>query len=517
MKNLFAIVMVITLLPMTSWAQEFGPAGYYIDALRFSQTNTGGSARIQALGGSNVALGAEITSASSNPAGLGLYNKSEFSLTPGFTYTANKSTLYGSEVVNHSIFDRLSNIGLVINNTNNNESGWYGGSFGFSVNKINDFDNKIEYSSINNQNSIIDHFIASANGSSANKFAALSEATDITTLAYYTYLIGPWNVIDANNPDDEYFSDITLDLKPSLRQKELIETSGSQYQWSFSYGGNFSDIVYVGFGVSVVSLNYYALTSYSESEFDYSADDASYDPIYHINLDEDLTIKGAGINNTFGIIIRPVSFIRLGASITSPTFYHLTDTYNATLAADWNNFLYQDIIGGDTVLNYLEASTRKLVSRYNLSTPLKATVGIAVFLGKMGFITADLEYLDYKSTWLNSSNFSMAADNDFIKNNYSSAYNLKTGVEIRLDNLRLRAGYAINHTPSLTNLNYKGLNQKISAGAGWYNKQFFADFTVVNSYLKDIYSPYTLSDGSQPNVDLRKTSFSGIATVGIKF
>ena len=84
MKKLMTILLAVAILNGKATAQDNVPYGYYIDALRFSQTYAGGTAMNLALGGANTALGAELTSISGNPAGLGLYNRSEFAFTPGF-------------------------------------------------------------------------------------------------------------------------------------------------------------------------------------------------------------------------------------------------------------------------------------------------------------------------------------------------------------------------------------------------------------------------------------------------
>ena len=55
-------------------------------ALDLSRTTPGGSARMLGLGEAQTSLGGDISSASSNPAGLGFFNKSEFSFTPQFNY-----------------------------------------------------------------------------------------------------------------------------------------------------------------------------------------------------------------------------------------------------------------------------------------------------------------------------------------------------------------------------------------------------------------------------------------------
>ncbi|MEN9703833.1 MAG: hypothetical protein RLZZ209_1261, partial [Bacteroidota bacterium] len=45
-------------------------------AKQFSTTYSVGTARMQALGGANSALGADLSSITGNPAGLGLYTRS---------------------------------------------------------------------------------------------------------------------------------------------------------------------------------------------------------------------------------------------------------------------------------------------------------------------------------------------------------------------------------------------------------------------------------------------------------
>ena len=86
-------VFIATLMSLGSlcYAQDF------IDnALLFSRTRPSGSARIQALGGTQVSLGGDYSSALSNPSGLGMYNRSEVTFSPGLT-TNNFSSDYLGE------------------------------------------------------------------------------------------------------------------------------------------------------------------------------------------------------------------------------------------------------------------------------------------------------------------------------------------------------------------------------------------------------------------------------------
>ena len=458
-----------------------------------------------------------MSSIFSNPAGLGLFNKSVFSISPSYTFNNTKTDYQGqTREMDNSNF-AIDNIGVVFGGHKKHVGGWQGGSFGFGVNKINDFSNITRYKGTNSETSMIDYFIESANGASDAQFSDLDYASDITTLAYYNYLIGPWNIVDPSFPEDEYFSDVVSFLIPSVQQEELIETSGGQYQVNASYGGNYGDFLYFGFGLGITTVDYRSRKTYTESQFDYSSDDPSYDPISEMKVVENLSISGSGFNATFGLIVKPVSFLRFGASVTTPTMYNLRDTYDATMGTQWNDFYYEDLVGGDTLLNNLYAESAIVNSAYQLRTPLKIAGGAAVFLGDVGFITLDAEYLDYSQMHLSSYDFSMDADNDFINDYYTNSLNLRAGAEMRIDVIRFRAGYALINVPTESTIDFSHANHRISAGFGLRLDDFFFDLALVNNRRNKQYSPYVLSDNSQPIVNATVNNFRGILTLGMNF
>ena len=71
-------------------------AQYASDALRFSQTNYGSTSRFKGMGGAQIGVGGDMSSLGGNPAGLGLFTKSEFSFTPEFNQN-NASADYLSQ------------------------------------------------------------------------------------------------------------------------------------------------------------------------------------------------------------------------------------------------------------------------------------------------------------------------------------------------------------------------------------------------------------------------------------
>jgi len=492
---------------------------YYKDAVRFSNTKPLGSARIQALGGASVALGADPSTITSNPAGLGLYNSWEFTITPSINLNKTNSTVNNTNVDASTNKFSIDQISMVLSNPERTETDiWLGGSWGFSVQKVNDFNKTVTYQGVNPNNSLIDYFIENSNGYPTSDIPALEDAFDLTSLAYYNYLIGPWDIIDGSYPDDEYFSDATSFYRPSVTQSETIKTKGSQYEVALGYGGNFADVFYFGFNLALSTVNYESVKGFSEFNYDYSATDSiSYLPLQSFNATEKLTINGTGAHIALGIIIRPIPAFRIGASVTTATVYNLNDSYETTLGAEWNNFYYEDIIGGDTLLNSTYAESAIVESLYSLRSPTKYALGMAVFLGKLGFITLDAEFLNYGKTFLESQDFSMESENIYIANNFSKEVNIKSGIEIRLSPLRLRAGYALNKIPVNAEEYLQFSNHSFSGGAGFLFDHIYTDFALVYNKSKAQYSPYLLSDYSEPIVNINSNTIRGVFTLGFKF
>ena len=80
MKKIQGLLLAATL--MLTAGSVMGQT-YSESALTFSRTLPAGSARILGMGGAQISLGGDYSSAYSNPAGLGMYNRSEFTISPG--------------------------------------------------------------------------------------------------------------------------------------------------------------------------------------------------------------------------------------------------------------------------------------------------------------------------------------------------------------------------------------------------------------------------------------------------
>ncbi|MFD1000545.1 OmpP1/FadL family transporter [Ohtaekwangia kribbensis] len=501
MRIFFGATLSVILLSVNFlWAQSYSES-----ALLFSRTQPAGSARILGLGGTQTALGGDYSSALSNPAGLGMYNRSEFTFSPALSFYDTKSEFNGTSTDESTSKFNIPGISYVMHmGRDDDERSFRGGSLGISFSRINDFNRSTIYRGRNTTNSIVDYFMEQANGDTPSQFDSYQYNTP-TGLAFYNYLIGPQSITDPNNPDDQYFTDAPVE---SDQQEEII-TKGTSYQWNFSYGANIEDKFFFGGGLGISTLRYKSQKTFSESYLD-------TDIIESMQLNENLSVRGSGVNVTLGAIVRPVDFIQIGASFTSPTYYQITENYDASMSTSWNNYDYWD--GSQNVtLNDESASTDIVTSEYNLTTPLKISAGIA-FISKYGFITADIERTNPAKARYSSdiSGISFSSENDEIKSLYRATNNYRIGAEFRYEIFRLRAGYNIQSS-SFENEDLDNKITTISGGVGVRLKKFYADFALINRSFDNFYSPYTLNDGSEPVVKMENKTLTSMLTFGFTF
>ena len=504
MKKLLGLVaMAMLLLVRHAQAQSYAET-----AMMFSRTKPAGSARIIGMGGAQISLGGDISSAYSNPAGLGMYNRSEFSLSPGYaTINTNGDYLSGTETLSTDNADTRSNLnitglGLAFSRELNSD-GFIRGTFAMSLTRTNNFNRNAQYVGLNPNTSLIDYFLEDATGGTPDQFNSGGALYNTDTeLAYGNYLIGERTILDPSNDPTTYFTDVSgMPL-----QKETIEQAGGQSQWNFSYGANFNDSFYLGAGLGVATLRYTAGKNFRE--------DFEDDPLSYYELAESLEIRGTGINLTMGTIFRPMDSFTIGFSATTPTYYNVTDTWSADMNSSWKDFEY---LPGEFI-NEESASTDVVISEYNLITPWRLSAGATFFAGKLGLVTLDVESINYGKAKYESNTYQ--ADNDRIKSQYTSVLNFRFGGEVRLDAFRFRAGLGAMGDPYAEE--QFDLNQSIgsiSGGVGYRSDKFYIDVAYVRSASNSAYRPYTIRAGGtpQPVLTYQQTTDNVVGTIGFTF
>lgn len=549
-KYLFSLLLSagFFLTNFPSFAQIIpGALSYHEQALMFSNYNYTGTARIQGIGNAQISLGGDISLALSNPAGLGFYNRSEISITPTVNNFKASSNYIGQNTNSSFTQFNIDNIGVVFNKTKSDyEPGkWRGGSFAISFSKINEFNTEIQYQGSNENNDILDYYVQDANRQNVDPDFLYG----VTRGSYENYLISEFadGYIDGEETteylfyDRRFFGEFPLEGFATI-QSETIATSGSQNQWNFSYGGNYGDIFYFGFTLGVQSIKYNITKTYSEQ---YPNENGEI--VLSSLLTEDLLTEGIGVNGTFGITARPINQMTIGFSLITPTFLSMSERYYYSSRADYSGFDLNDYgdyfdANYDIIVNpeadytaYIEGKPLvNLVSEtyvpdppdsffdYTISTPLRLNGGVTYFLNKNGFISADIEYVDYSNISIKGKGGSLESDNNLITELYQSTLNYRIGGEWRLNEFRIRAGYNFRGDPYVSDeMDLK--TQTISGGFGYRSNKFYSDLTVSNKQYDSQYFPYSLENPNNESyleteaVSIKNKELNFILTFGLFF
>jgi hypothetical protein len=481
--------------------------------LLFSQTNYGGTARIRGIGEANTALGGDLSSISSNPAGLGFYNRSEVSFTPIVSINSSNSTYLGNETSTTNTKFGIGNAGIALNGKrpDNIPGSWKGGTFGFSYNRMADFNNEVIYSGTNVVNDYLDFVLDFANSNEA-------EVGDyyLVDLPYETYLINDYSV-DSNGDTTYNVWDTFVEYASPdtpVDQAEKIVTSGSLNKWSISYGGNVGDRFYFGFGLGVMSIKYENEKTYSEDRYPESI-------LNYYTLYEKQNISGTGVNGTFGITLRPINSLTIGVSYVTPTAYTITDKFETSMHSVWNESAF-DYFGDDSYFTGDQTAGKMPDDwNYTLTTPMRLNTGLAFFFKKHGFISADIEWIDYSKIKFIFDQGDLNDENEAIQTMYKSVINYRVGGEFRTGAFRIRAGYNYLNNPLKDSEELNRAKSTYSAGVGFRKKKFYIDMSVLYSTYNGVRIPYIIHEdqgiGPTPVADIKYNSTRFVFTGGFYF
>jgi hypothetical protein len=489
MKKLVSIVTIL-LCVLTVKAQ------YVEDALRYSQVFPTLTARSLALGGAFTSLGGDFSSTYTNPAGLGMYRKSEFSFTPTLIYNKNQANYKGETNDDYKYQFGLGNLGYVGTFITNREQGFVSASFAMGYNRMLNFNNRTYIRGINDQNSLVDHFMEDINGVNPENLNAFNQR-----LAFDAYLIDT-----VPGSDYEYTTAVPLPID----QRRIIETKGNIGDYTMAFGLNFSNTFYFGVGLHYYDLHYEQTSTHSE--YDY----ANLSDLNYFNYTENFEHNGSGFNMNMGVMVRLFKIMRLGTSFQLPTYYSIKETYY--------NDMYSKFDNGFTPTDQQGTIYADGDFKYKLNTPFKWLSGASVQIGDIGFVSADLEYIDYSSMKLRESDTQsdFGQDNQTIKDTYCPVLNLKLGGEIRFDNISVRLGGGYYPSPYQSGeLNHKASHTEFSTGLGYRNSHFFFDLGFSALMQKEkyyLYSAYDTNSNYVDNIsDLTRNKYRFSATMGFRF
>lgn len=498
-KNVMNFRILLSMVAIVAASGEVY-AQYSADALRFSQTPFGSTARFKAIG-AQTGVGGDLSSVGSNPAGIGLFTRSEFSLTPEFNSFTSDAQYLGQRNIGRKDQMSLAHAAVVWNSTVTKpkgaplNKGWISFNFGLGYNRTKGYGNNVNFSGKNGANSVADYYseIATDNYGAPGTLPAGT----LERMAYDNYLIG----YDAAG---YYFPETDVNNV----QTNNTDRTGSQSELNFAFGANYENKFYIGASIGLASINYNSFSEYKEDG--YNVTEKSN---YKLSFKQKQLTNGSGINAKVGAIFRPSPNVRIGATFQSPTWYTIDDSYSEKL-----DTRYAKSVNGAT--EYLNDEEVYDFS-YKLRTPMKLSGGIGYFFGNQGFISADVDFVDYSTINFlpidNSSSDVIGDNNRAVLGNYKSAVNYRLGAEYKIESIMLRAGYGVQGNP-YKNLSNADLNTSTySGGLGYRVKNYYVDLTYQNvGYNSDI-KPYTLNNGTGPIASLKNTRHNVFLTVGTRF
>ncbi len=468
MKRFFVTICAVVAMTMVQ-AQQVS------DMLRFSQIDFSlGTARTAAMGGAFVSLGADLSSSAINPAGLSMYTKDDFNITPSFMFSRQNSDYQNGEVTNSSFDNRnrllFNNLGMAWvfpNKIRTRHNSLWASTLAINMNRTIDHNSRMRvngYSPV----SLSEIFAMELTGvkkdaiSGSNdayrSFYNLKSSLWPAILAYQSYFVDPDENVDGN-----YYGGIENAVSQTMSQL----TKGGTFETSVAYSLNFDNKLYVGASLAAVNMDYRSRNTYSE----FNTDGQSTSDITSMALHEYLDMEGSGFNFKVGAIYRPIPEWRFGISYHSPSFIHMEESYVMRMQTSFNNGAWCD---NDTPVS---------VNEYDIQTPSRLLMGTSFTIDRSVILSADYERVWYNKMSMSHDYYDLKNEiyNEIIEMGINATNNYRIGGEAFLTrNISLRMGYAFYD--SMFSGDSKELQKEnISFGMGYRDRDFYIDFAYIYS------------------------------------
>lgn len=527
-KTILSIAMLLGITQFNSYAQTI------YDGELFSNTELTGTARFVGMGGALGALGADISTMSTNPAGIGMYRSNDVNFTLGYQHNEVKSDYIGNTMKASKNRFGMNTAGLVISNRFGGSSPVKFVNVGFNYRRLTDFNRNKKMEGLLNMAPdgvvSITHFMdKQANGILDNGVDIAHEINEGYSI-YDNYRIG-WlaglgyegRLIERD--DKGYFSYL-----PQPFAKFFSEERGGIDSYDFNVSMNVSDRFFFGLTIGAYDLDYRKLTYYDE-DYDYGE--------YGL-IETRSETSGSGFDFKFGAIIRPFerSPFRIGLAVHTPVFYKLTHYTGAYMESDI--YADRDEVGmeGAEIIESDRYTAEDLDGRdfafdYKLRTPWKYNISLGHNIGSYLALGLEYEYQDFPSMKFSYDGQGGGGIN-FINSTRSmlkDVHTFKLGAEYRIvPEFAFRLGYNIQ-TASFKDAAYKDipLNSTITdvqftnhnkarntftMGLGYTGKVFYTDLAFKFDFYKSQFKPF--DDLELEWTELKTNKSQILLTMGIR-
>lgn len=481
-----------------------------------------GTARFIGMGGAMSALGADISTMGTNPAGIGLYRSADVATSLSLNALA-EGQKFDEHGKTRMSYDQA---GIVYPIKMGN------GSMRF-------FNVGFNYHKRKNFKSLIGADQLLANGASqtwemidvSSYWGGTDKGTPLSNQTYLTYLYEKSGEVDDSGYEQYYkYNGVNNSYRKWV-------TGGIQ-QYDFNMSTNISDRYYFGITFGVYNVDVDSYSGYMEN---LALNDGT--SVGDYLLTNARSLSGNGIDFKFGTIIYPIegSSFRVGLSFFTPVWYSLT--------ANCTSQIYSTI--GGTKYDY---RTEVGDHDFNIRTPWKFNISAGGTIGNFLALDAEYEYSDYSSASLSYDDvydewgWGGNQTKDRELNREASKYlkgvsTVRLGAEAKLDyGLSLRLGYNYVSTPIKSNAlqnqfinsasidyntstNYVNLGDinRYTVGLGYKAKHFYTDFAWQYQQQSGDFYAFTTQRGNPsetneaPCTKLKLDRSQFLLTLGYKF
>lgn len=538
------LFLLVALLP--AWVMQ---AQTSYEAAVLLDTELSGTARYVGMGGAMGALGADMSTMSTNPAGTALYRSWDVALSFGGNGVVQHTASNSNRARLFSSYGSFDNAGVVIATKKSNEDILRFVNFGFNYRNVKRYGGKMGMTSnLGGKFSQTEQMAWQAWENRAQPDLGIQgivpeDFDEADPLSFYNtnYYREDWvGWLTLLGADSRLIDASALDKAslPSDANSYNENTYGGIDAYDFNLSFNFSDMVYFGATFTCYDVDRTSESTYSETFFG-----------GRYSLDNYYQTVGKGYDFKVGAIVRPfsASSFRLGASVTTPTVYTLRD-YNYAIINSTVTFDQFDE-AGEFVGNYTESfrmDTRsedafggKCYTDYTMVAPWRMNVSLGGTIGRSLALGAEYEYSDYASTVLYySDGVENTVMNEHTSANFTGQHTLRLGAEKTFGSFYTRLGYnyqtggyksdawkMIPVNSVQTNTAYANLRstQNFTCGLGFRGDVFYADAALLYSTQKSDFYPFVdiLNDvdvvGQLQATSLSRNLVKGMLTVGMRF
>ena len=308
--------------------------GYSQDFDRISERQIMGTARYVGMSGAMMAIGGDPSAVNDNPAGLGVYRRSEIMFSLDYQRDRTRQDKCDSLPMTSNLF-MVPQVSFVVAFVDPyKERGVIANNLMFSYSRQRSFAREQKLYAGSDRS--LGEFLGSA-------------AIDLG-IAY---------------PQSAYNTFSAMSLRES----------GYVNQYSIDWAMNISHRLYIGAGLRMFSYRYAADVDYYEQFSTHSTDGKPYD----LENENSLVMSGFGVGGSFGLIYRPCKWVRLGTSVLTPTANTINCYTSGTMSAQTDSLRYSK--APDTYEKWKD-----------YYAPLRASFGAVLQVGYYGMLSFQYDY-----------------------------------------------------------------------------------------------------------------------------